>query len=96
MTSETVTLTDHASVRLQQRGIPVPILGWLLAHGRKIHDHHGSKIVFFDHGARERFRREHGGRAYRRFERKLDAYAVVTTDGVVLTVGRRTKRLNRH
>jgi hypothetical protein len=89
-------LTDHARARLQQRGIPKPVLECLLTYGRKINDHRGGELVFFDHDARNRLRRTQGAEVFKMLEPKLDTYAVIGKDGVVLTVGHRTKRINRH
>jgi hypothetical protein len=88
-------LTDHARARLQQRAIPMPILDCLLNYGTKVHDHRGGEIIFFDHQAKNRLRRAYGEYEFKCVERKLDTYAVVGSDGVVLTVGHRTKRINR-
>lgn len=89
-------LTDHARTRLQQRGIPLPILDCLVNYGKKIHDHHGAEILYFDHHSRERIRRNYGADGFKSLEPKLDTYAVIASDGAVLTVGHRTKRINRH
>lgn len=88
-------ITNHARTRLQQRGIPMPVLDCLLAFGRKVHDHHGAEILFFDHRARNQIRRSYGEDDFKRLESKLDTYAVIGSDGAVMTVGHRTKRINR-
>jgi hypothetical protein len=90
------TLSEHANVRLQQRGIPRVILEKLLSYGRNVHDHHGSEIVFFDRKARRALREVCGSAEFIRLESKLDTYAVVARDGIVITVGQRTKRINRN
>ena len=92
----TYQLTEHARTRLQQRGIPAPVLDCLLAYGRKVHDHRGGEIIFFDHQSRAELRRERGEAVFKKLESKLDAYAVLAPDGAVVTVGHRTKRINRH
>jgi len=89
-------ITGHARTRLQQRAIPLPVLDYLLNFGKKVHDHHGAEILFFDHQARNMVRRACGEKNFKCLESKLDTYAVVGTDGVVLTVGHRTKRINRN
>ena len=89
-------ITNHARARLQQRGIPMPVLDCLLTFGKKVHDHHGAEILFFDHQARNQIRRTYGEHYFKHLESKLDTYAVIGSDGVVLTVGHRTKRINRH
>ena len=89
------TLSRHAQTRLQQRGIPFQVVGTLLDFGRIRHDHHGATVMYFDHRARRELRRTYGETGYRSLERHLDAYAVVAGDGVVMTVGHRTRRMSR-
>ena len=90
------TLTHHANARLQQRGIPRALLDGLLSYGREVHDHHGSAVVYFDRKARQLLRDVCGTREFIKIESKLDTYAVVGADGAVITVGKRTKRINRN
>ncbi len=91
-----LTMTRHAQVRLQQRGIPPDVVERLLDFGHEAHDHHGSRIVYFDHQARKQLRRQVGSESYKRIEPHLDAYAVVADTGEVITVGHRTKRINQN
>jgi hypothetical protein len=88
-------LTQHAKVRMQQRGITETALESLLAHGSQAHDHHGATIVYFDKKARTRLLRDSGRVAYRAMEKQLNTYAVVAGDGAVITVGRRDRRIPR-
>lgn len=92
----TFRLTDHARVRLQQRGIPEAVLECLLTYGSTVPDRRGGELVFFDHDARDRLRSMQGDNAFKKLEPKLDTYAVIADDGVVVTVGHRTKRIIRH
>jgi hypothetical protein len=89
-------MTHHAQARLQQRGIPYDVVENLLDFGHEAHDHRGSRIVYFDHRARQQLRRQVGTESYKRIEPHLDAYAVVADNGEVITVGHRTRRINRH
>lgn len=90
------TLTEHASRRMQQRGIKPETIEILSLCGTREHDHHGATILYFDKPARQRLRHQYGSAEYKRIEGQLDAYAVVAEDGSVVTVGHRTKRINRH
>ena len=81
---------------MQQRGIKPETIEILFVCGSREHDHHGSTILYFDKPARQRLRHKYGSNQYRKFERQLDAYAVVAEDGSVVTVGHRIKRINRH
>lgn len=91
-----LTMTNHARTRIQQRGIPEVIVENLLDFGREAYDHHGGRIIYFDRRAREELRRTCGKDTYKRLEARLDAYAVVASDGDVITVGHRVRRINRN
>jgi hypothetical protein len=85
-------LTTHARTRMQQRGIPEAALDVLLEYGREAHDHRGAVIVLFDKRSKQRLRRRIGD-GFRKVERWLNAYAVLSEDGAVITVGHRDGRL---
>ncbi len=91
-----LTMTHHAQARLQQRGIPHTVVENLLDFGHEAHDHNGSRIVYFDHHSRQQLRRQVGMESYKRIEPYLDAFAVVADTGEVITVGYRTRRINRY
>jgi len=90
------TLTHHAARRLQQRGIPEDVLPLQVQFGAHEYDKRGAKLVYLTHKSRERIRRRVGAEHYSRLEPVLDIYAVVDTDGTVVTVGHRTHRINRN
>ena len=86
-------LTDHARIRMQQRGIPPAALEMLLDYGREAYDHrHGCRVVLFDKRCRRKLAERIGARAIRSLERHLNAYAVVASDGAVVTVGHRHRK----
>lgn len=89
-------LTQHAAARMQQRGIKEQTIECLFRYGSKIHDHQGGVIVFFDKQARKRLKEGFGQSQLRQMESQMDAYAVISEYGEVVTVGHRTKRINRH
>jgi len=86
-------LTHHAQVRMQQRGIQPSEVDCLLRYGRREYDHHGSRVLYFDRGTLRGLAARFGGRTA---DRMGGLYAVVGGDGVVLTVGHRTRRILRH
>ncbi len=74
-----VSLTDHARARMQQRGIRPDALEALFELGRVCHLHsQGCELVYFGKKARKRF---------------PNIYAVVGANGVVVTVGHRYRRV---
>ena len=86
--------TEHARTRMQQRGIPAAAVEALLDYGRTSHDHHGGELVFFDKAARARLVRENPSAA-RQAARLCRTYLVLRTDGAVVTVGHRYRRIPR-
>jgi len=87
-------LSNHARIRMQQRGIPERVLDWLLAFGAVDHPR-GAEVYFFDRKARRALARHVGDAQLVRYDKALDAYAVCT-DGQVITVGHRYQRIVRH
>ena len=85
-------LTDHAMVRLQQRGIPAWFVDLLLEHGHTRHDGHGAVLKTVSKATRERLRRVLPPKDYARAERWFGVYAVLSADQAVLTAAHRTHR----
>jgi hypothetical protein len=90
--SQAIRLTDHAAVRLQQRGIPAWFLQLLVQHGRTHHDHHGATLKVVDRDTRRRLQAVLSRTAYAQAERFFDVYAVVSGDEAVITAARRKGR----
>ena len=88
-------LTLHARARMQQRGIRAEALEALLDFGRTAHVDRGREIVFFDKAARTRLA-THNPQVAREAERWLRrTYAILGSDGTVITVGHRYRRISR-
>jgi hypothetical protein len=86
-------ITKHGALRMQQRGIRPAALEALLDFGRVRHLHQGGReILFFDKKARARLARANPGAA-REAERLTRTYAIVGSNGVVITVGHRYRRI---
>jgi hypothetical protein len=86
-------LTPRARTRMQQRGIRPEALEALLDYGRVRHLHQGGReILFFDKKARARLARANPDAA-REAERLTRTYAIVGSNGVVITVGHRYRRV---
>lgn len=84
--------TGHAEKRMQQRGIPPLVIDWLYAYGESHFDHRGGEVLFFNKKSIRALKRSIGSIVYRKVEHLLDCY-LVESDGVIITVGRRYKRL---
>lgn len=86
----------HAQARMQQRAIPSSVVEMLIAYGHQEHDHHGGRVLYFDKSSRCRLVRDFPGRNGGFLDQYHDAYAVVSMDGEVITVGHRDKRIRKH
>jgi hypothetical protein len=86
-------LTPHARSRMQQRGIRPEMVEALLAFGRVRYLHQdGREVVFFDKKAKARLARV-APVAAREAERLARTYAIMGSNGVVITVGHRFRRV---
>ena len=87
-------VTNHARARMQQRGIRPEVLEALLDFGREAHVERGRDIVYFDKKARARLVKTNAVAA-RDAERLCKSYAILGSDGTVITVGHRYRRIPR-
>jgi hypothetical protein len=88
-------LTAHARARMQQRGIRPDALAALLDFGSARHLHSkGRELVFFDRKARARLSKANPAAA-REAARLRRTYAILGSDGTVITVGHRYRRVTR-
>jgi predicted site-specific integrase-resolvase len=88
-------MTAHARTRMQQRGIRAAALEALLDYGKVEHVDRGCEIVYFDKAARVRFAKQKPDLA-RDVDRLTRTYAILGSDGAVVTVGSRYRRIRRH
>lgn len=90
-----IGMTKHALARMQQRGVDHDLLHCLLAYGHHEPDHKGCNVVTFNGRAIADLGRYEpkGFKAKATGTRKL--YAVVDSDGVVITAGHRIRRVPR-
>lgn len=91
--STLTALSFHARARMQQRGIGADALDLLLSYGKEAHDHHGAVILYMDKAAQKRL--EAASKAKSEVRRLAGLYAVLSRHGQVITVGHRTRKINR-
>ena len=88
-------MSNHATQRMRQRAIHPLMIDLLYRYGREQHQN-GSTLLFLDSRARKQARRAIE-EVMQRFEKLSDAYLVESeTDGVVITIGHRSKRLKNY
>jgi len=84
--------TQHAMIRCQQRALTPEVVDTILTYGEQMR-HQGADIYFMDHRSRARAASAVGTRKFRKIEKRLNSYVVVSDDGRVITAARRIKRL---
>lgn len=86
----------HATIRAQQRGIPLFITELLHRYGEIEYDGHGAVVQYFNKYSIRNMERDFGRQPVKRFAEWFDAYQVVSiTDGHTITVGHRHERIWR-
>lgn len=95
LTPASLPLTPHAAIRLRQRGIRPDVQDCLLAYGRREHDHAHCEIVYFDTQALKCLQRQEDPRTAHLAQDHRDVYAVVDSDGCIVTTGHRFRRVLR-
>jgi len=88
-------LTRHAGIRVQQRGVNREILGCLLDYGRHEPDHRGCNVVTFDGKSLKAMSLREPLMVNARASDSRNLYAIVDSDGVVITAGHRFRRVPR-
>lgn len=90
-----LSLTSHAEVRMQQRGVERELLECLLKYGEREYDHKGCEIVFLTDSCLDAIARYESHPLWVRMVAARSLYAVVDTDGCVVTAGHRYRRVQR-
>ena len=91
-----VTVSQHAKVRMQQRAISEDMLESLLDFGQVKFNGQGTEILTFPKKVVKNLKKELNHKVFARIERHLNLYAIMSSDGELITTGYRTKRLKGH
>jgi hypothetical protein len=87
-----LSLSRHAAVRLQQRGIPPWFLELLVEHGKTMHDGHGALVISVSKQTRRRLQFLLTRTQYAQAERYFGVYAVLSSDHCIVTAAHRSSR----
>ena len=91
-----VLILHHAKVRMQQRAISEDMLESLLDFGQIRFNGQGTQILTFPKRVIKCLKKELDHKVFMKIERHLNLYAVMSSDGELITAGYRTKRLKGH
>jgi len=91
-----VLISHHAKVRMQQRAISEDMLESLLDFGQIRFNGQGTQILTFPKRVMKSLKKELDHKVFMKIERHLNLYAVMSSDGELITTGYRTKRLKGH
>ncbi len=91
-----MTTHSHAEVRAQQRSVPPLVIQWLDQFGEESYDGHGGIIRFFSSTSIRAMEREFGCAPVRKLSEYFRTYKVESShNGKIITIGHRSKRINR-
>ena len=91
-----VTVSHHAQIRMQQRAITADMLESLLDFGQVKFNGQGTEILTFPKKVVKNLKKELDHKVFMKIERHLNLYAIMSSDGELITTGYRTKRLKGH
>ena len=91
-----VTVSHHAPIRMQQRAITADMLESLLDFGQVKFNGQGTEILTFPKKVVKHLKKELNHKVFMKIERHLNLYAIMSSDGELITTGYRTKRLKGH
>lgn len=91
-----VTVSHHAQIRMQQRAITADMLESLLDFGQVKFNGQGTEILTFPKKVVKHLKKELSHKVFMKIERHLNLYAIMSSDGELITTGYRTKRLKGH
>jgi hypothetical protein len=91
-----VTVSHHAQIRMQQRAITADMLESLLNFGQVKFNGQGTEILTFPKKVVKNLKKELNHKVFMKIERHLNLYAIMSSDGELITTGYRTKRLKGH
>lgn len=89
--------STHSLARAQQRGIPPMVANLLETYGEEAYDGHGALTIYFNKRSLRQMERDMGREPVRLLSRWHHCYMVISaSDGCIITIGHRHKRLLRN
>lgn len=89
-------LSHHAQQRLQQRAIPALVIEILLDHGVVEHSKRGLEMLYLTKKGKHAAMMQMKAAGMRHSDHYLNAFLIESSDGNIVTVGHRTKKINRN
>ena len=86
----------HAQQRSQQRGIPCTVIDILLDCGVSEHSKRGVEVFYLNKRTKIAAAMHMKEIGLKNIDQCLNAYLVESSDGCIITVGHRTKKINRN
>lgn len=89
-------MSRHAQQRSQQRGIPSFVVDILFDYGVSEHNKRGVEVLYLDKRAKIAAAMRMKEIGMKNTDHYLNTYLVENSNGCVVTVGHRTKKINRN
>jgi len=87
------TKSEHAKQRIRERNIPPLIIDLLMIYGDSKYLPEGKKIRFFNKRSKQKMSRDLGRSIISDLSKFLNCFLVHNHSNVLVTVGRRSKRI---
>ena len=89
-----ILYSTHAKKRLQQRAIPKKMIDWLITFGRCKHCWGNAKLFFFTAKNRQKCLQHLSKIEQKIFNKKANAFLILSNDNVLVTVGYLNKKVS--
>ena len=91
-----IRFTRHALTRMNQRGIKIKTFSLLKDYGHLNYTRNGALVLSVDKREKCFIRSDLGKKNFKKFEKQLNTFFVISEEGVVITAARSYKRVRRH
>jgi len=90
------SFSNHALLRMQQRGIKKRTLSLFIDYGHLTYSTDGAVVLSLNKIEKSFLRSDLGKHAFKKVEKELRSYFVISQDGKVITAAKSFKKVRRH
>jgi hypothetical protein len=88
--------SNHALTRMNQRGIKDKTITIFQDYGHLTHVRNGAVVLSLDKREKFYIRSDLDKQTYKKYEKQLNSYFVISNEGTVITAARSYKKVRRH
>lgn len=91
-----IYFSNHALLRMQQRGIKERTFSLFKDYGHLTYSRDGAVVLSLNKIEKSFLRSDLGKHAFKKVEKELNSYFVLSQDGTVITAAKAYKKVRRH